>query len=75
MGFICTMIAETKLLAIKEGCDIDMNDRGSKVLEEFFLLGRNGLCEGTKKRQNCKMKYEFSVNFLIAAAQMTSQRD
>ena len=37
MGLTCTMIAETELLAIRKGCDIDMNHRGSKMLEEFFF--------------------------------------
>lgn len=40
------MIAEAKLLAMRKGCDIDKNDRSSKMLEEFFFLGRNGLCGG-----------------------------
>lgn len=50
MGFICTMIAETKLLAIREGCGIDMNDRGSKVLAEFFFCWEEMGYVGGRKR-------------------------
>lgn len=42
------MIAETKLLAMRKGCDVDKNDRGSKMLEEFFFVGKKWTVWGEK---------------------------
>lgn len=55
MGTI-TMIAETKLLAGREGCDIEMNDKGSKMLEEYLFVGKKWTMLEGKRRKICKIK-------------------
>lgn len=67
MGLISTVIAETKLLAVRKECDIGVDDRGSKMLEGFFCWQEMDYV-GEKERQICRMKYESSVSSLLSAA-------